>query len=117
MSEEVLYRYEDYLYAPMLDETDTPISKPGVRIVLRTFPITKKTQQGAWIDLFEGLPGETPKFVLLTAKKKFACKTKEDALESFIRRKESQIKILSRQLTTARVALGKAEDMWRTKDE
>lgn len=42
------------------------------------------------------------KFVLLTANKKFACETKEQAEESFKQRKLGQIRILNEQLKRAK---------------
>jgi hypothetical protein len=55
--------------------------------------------------------GDDLKFVLLTAKKQYACATKEEALTSFLARKERQIKILEANLERAKraLALGKKE--------
>ena len=48
------------------------------------------TQHGAWIAY-----GNDKKFVLLDARKKFACENIELAKESFLRRKARQIKFLN----------------------
>lgn len=70
------YRYSDGL------STSAPY------ITLLEFYVNKKTEKGVWIDYCG-----RPKFVLRDAKKRFACPTKEEALESFKARKKRQLKI------------------------
>jgi hypothetical protein len=61
------------------------------------YPIIKRTPKGAWINVYS-----IPKFVLLSANKKFACETVEQAEKSFKQRKLRQIRILNGQLKRAK---------------
>jgi hypothetical protein len=92
------------MYSLGIDEFDNVIPGYYLRIHLSEYRIIKRTPKGAWIELFPSF-GEERKFVLLTARKKFACETKEEALESFLARKTRQIRILEAQLTKARACL------------
>ena len=91
---ELMYRYEDVRYAAMLDEWENPIgvSRPELRLL--TYPIKSRTPKGVWLDMGFG----DRKFILLTARKRYACPTKEEALASFVARKERQADILGSQL-------------------
>lgn len=90
----VLYRFDDSMY-----------SESSVHLVRRTFPVTKWTKCGAWIDHY----GDK-KFVLLTARKRFACRTVEEALQCFRARKKRQVYILRWKLARAEAALKLQED-------
>lgn len=92
-----LYRYEDKQYCSV-DEYDRTWLLP-LKLELHKYPILKKTPKGAWI-----LYG-SKKFVLLSARKKFACLTELEAIESFIRRKMSQKSRLQNQLDRAEKAM------------
>ena len=72
-----------------------------VKVDLIAYPVMKETPKGIWIYV----PFNQKKFINLSAKKKFACISKEDALYSFIARKKRQIRILSTQLRDAQDAL------------
>ena len=100
---DVLYRYVDVRYAAPLDEWDNPCGKGSLDIQLKTYQIFKRTPKGAWIYLYSSWGNK--KFVNLTSRKKFACETKEGAMESYIARKECQIRILSSQLEDAQTFL------------
>ena len=65
-----------------------------------SYRIIRRTKQGVWINNYG-----KEKFVLLSARKKFASETQADALISFIARKHRQIKILSSQLDFAKEGL------------
>lgn len=92
--------------------------KVGLR--LSEFIEVKKTPKGCWICpalTFNGVTTPIPcyksnadhwKLVLDESRKKYACETKELALESFIRRKQRQIRILKHQLAIAETALREA---------
>ena len=67
------------------------------RLEARWFPIMRRTPKGA--RLLDG------RFVLLTARKKFACNTILEALQSFKARKERQKTILSSRLAETSRAL------------
>jgi hypothetical protein len=112
---EYLYKYKDVVYSPGLDPFDNPLPGYILKVELRQYKIIKKTPQGAWIEYYnkpwEKYTPTNDKFVLLTARKKFACATKEEALVSFRAKKMKQIKILSAQLEKAKKALRYANDM------
>jgi hypothetical protein len=93
----IAYRYNGVLYGDGNGYT-------YIRVYLSKYPITKKTNKGIWIDIFG-----RKRFVLLSARKKYACLTQEEALESFKARKNRQIRILNSQLTHAKEALDQAE--------
>lgn len=84
-----LYRFHEVLY-----------SERRVMLVKSIFNVIKETPTGVWID-YHG----TKKFVSLQSHKKFACKSEEEALESFKARKRRQVKILRTQLARAEMAL------------
>lgn len=102
--DEFLYRYDDVAYSPGIDEFDNPFPGSILKIELSEYKIIKRTNCGVWINLYGGIL-DSCRFVLLGAKKRFACPTKEEAMESFVKRKERQIKILSSQLDRTRKAL------------
>jgi hypothetical protein len=97
--EKVLFRYEGVAYSLGTDEYDNPLPGYNMRLVLQTHPVVKTTPCGAWIGVF-GF-NEDKRFVRLTAKKKYACVTEHEALESLKARKLRQIQILSAQLEKA----------------
>jgi hypothetical protein len=105
MDTEFLYRYVDRMYASSIDEFDNPSGPPSVGVTLKKYLIIRRTPKGAWIDDY-GLE----RFVLLTAHKKFACETPEEALQSFIARKERQLLILGNKTKIAQLALRLARD-------
>ncbi len=100
----VLYRYEDVLTAAPVDEFDRPMGESTVQVYLRRFPIVRTTAKGAWIDVY----GER-RFVLLTARKRFACESVEAARESFIARKQAQRRIYTARLRSINRAIEAAE--------
>jgi hypothetical protein len=63
------------------------------------FPIIKRTPSGTWIDVW----GPGPKWVGDKWAKRYATPTKEEALESFRRRKARQVSILTRRLENAKL--------------
>ncbi|RLI66843.1 MAG: hypothetical protein DRO67_00270 [Candidatus Asgardarchaeum californiense] len=110
---EYLYRYEEIRYSLGVNYFDNPY--PGYRLAVHCnkYKIIKRTPKGAWIRYCTGFPEfdkyENKKFVLLTARKKFACETKEEARKSFIARKKRQIEILKAYLEQAETSLYIAE--------
>jgi hypothetical protein len=82
------YRYEDSR------------TTNGIHVYLREFHVIKYTEKGAWIEQY----GQE-RFVLKDARKRYACPSKEEALESFRARKKRQILILTSQLERAKLAL------------
>lgn len=112
MTIQYLYRYDEILYSFGLDQFDDPIPGYRMELGLTEYEIVKRTPKGAWIryPLFS-LYEDEKKFVLLTARKKFACETKEEALKSFAARKNRQIAILEAKLKVAKEALQRANHM------
>ena len=92
-----LYRYEDrhYYYG-------------GARVDLLEFEVIKETSSGVWI---KSPYYSKNKWVNLKARKKFACPTVEEALESYLMRKKRQIRILKGQLSRAKSALYEGENL------
>ena len=74
----------------------------GISLTLYSYPVTKQTPCGVWLEL---LYGGGKRFVLTSARKRFACPTKEEALESFKARKRRQVRILRARLDEAERAL------------
>ena len=93
------YRYQDTLYSSGSEETGF---HAYVRVNLLIYDVVKTTPKGMWIRAF---PGASSRFVRLNAKKKYACLTKEEALISFKKRKERQIKLLETKVRLAKDAL------------
>ena len=114
-----LYRYEDIQYAPSLDEWDNPVGRGHTDVYLRSYKVIKETPKGFWIDMdMDGLAlTERPnkKFVLARAKKKFACQTEEEAMESFLYRKMRQLDILKEKQRQVDSAIRRAESIVREK--
>lgn len=74
-----------------------------LEIILRLthYKITRKTPKGCWVEEYTG----RERFVLDNARKRWAYPTEALARESFIARKEFQIRHLTRQLEHAESAL------------
>lgn len=112
---DIFYRYNEIHYAPPLNEWESPIGEGKVAIYLVEYKVIKHTKCGVWIqgshDLERYTLVERKRFVLLSARKKFACPTIEEAKESFIARKKRQIKILKSQLRKAESALYQANNL------
>jgi len=100
-----LYRYEDRTYASSLDEFDNPTGPGRTAVELREFRVFKTTAKGVWIYLWNHSDADK-RFVNLTARKQFACKSKELAKESFIHRKQAHLRILLAQASRVKKALG-----------
>lgn len=89
------YRYVDHR---MIDR--------GPFIVLERYPVIRETPKGVWLALGFG----DRRFVLRTARKRWACPTEDEALESFKARKRRQCRILRAQLKHAATALAQVEN-------
>lgn len=88
------YRY-DYYGVGYGVETELTITK---------YFNTKSTPKGHWV-ISEWGEFTKPRWVNKTAKKRFCYPTKREALYSFCRRKDTQIRILERQLYEAKEGL------------
>lgn len=100
------YRYDDIRYAAPLDEYENPRGPGRVAVELRSYQIQRVTPKGVWLSRYFG----APRFVRLSARKRFAYPTPEEALESFMARKTRQLSILRAQAEKVERALaaGKA---------
>lgn len=107
MDKEIFHRYDDLSYAPPVDEFDNPMGAGSHELLHTTYRVIKRTAKGAWIDLGFG----DKRFVLLTARKRYACPTQAEALESFIHRKERQATIYQSRLDKAENAQRMAFEM------
>lgn len=79
---------------------------PIVTIRLYPVPVLRRTPKGAWVE--DDMLRE--RFILLTANKRYACETQEEAIESLKARKRRQVKILTAQLRSAQAALDHLEN-------
>jgi hypothetical protein len=100
----VLYRY-DYITTT---SNSAILDLHTVDLSLHIYNIIKMTPKGKWIK-YHNKKGR--KFVLNNTRKKFACETTEEALNSFIARKQKQIMIVTNQLKDIKNALNKAMKM------
>lgn len=80
---------------------------PQLTLELIHYKVTRKTPKGCWIEDYHG----HERFVLDSARKRWAYPTEALARESFIARKEWQIHHLTRQLEHAQAALEHARAM------
>jgi hypothetical protein len=89
---DVLWRCEAKRYSVVVDADREEYGVTPPRLEMQWFQINRRTPKGAWID---------GKFVLLSATKRWACPTEDEAIESFKARKRKQISILASKLTLA----------------
>jgi hypothetical protein len=79
-------------------------------ITLHEYLIIKSTPQGYWIKLFNNFY-EKRRWMAKDAKKRFAHKSKKEALESFIKRKRYYAIILKKRRQDALYSIVKAEQL------
>lgn len=115
---ECWYRYEDHHTAPPLDEFDNPVGRGGVVIEQLRYEVIKYTPKGVWIRQVAsyGWFADNKRFVLRSARKRFACPTVEEARVSFLARKKKQLSILSARAQDVRDAVDKAVRTFRHED-
>ena len=106
--EEYLYRYTNMQFG----SEDSRFCE--IKLILSKYRVIKTTRCGKWITSSDYLTYADQyvdkKFVNMEAKKRFACPTEKEALQSFIARKNRQISILSHQLDVAKRAREIAEE-------
>lgn len=95
--QDVLWRCTAQRYSVCIDPDFELYGTSKPEIQLRFYEVLKRTPCGAWINDMG-----PKKFVKLTAAKKYACNTVEEAIHSFIQRKHRHIAILDHQLKEAR---------------
>lgn len=91
MTGEMFYRYDECAYF-----------EGRLEVVATEFYVLKHTPCGVWI---ESRFGSIKRFVLMSARKRYACPTKEEALVSFIARKKRQRGIYQARLEQVEEAL------------
>ncbi len=109
----MFYRYDAVEYASLGRDGDYEPSKiPNPKIELSEFSLVKETPKGYWICY--GKQGGTTIFkrwVSKTSKKRYAYPTKQEALQSFIKRNQRRIGILKWQLESCRISVSIALSM------
>lgn len=104
---DIWYRYTNVTYASALDEYENIIPGSGrVAVNLAEFVVLRVTPKGVWVT--PPYYGD-PRFIRLSARKRYACPTKEEALTSFLARKERQLSILEAQARNVRKAIAEGE--------
>lgn len=76
-----------------------------VMLARHEYPVISETACGVWLDVLG-----RKRFVRTDARKRFACPTEDEAMESFRARKRRQIRILRHQLAAAEAALRLEKD-------
>ena len=84
------------------------LSKAFPILKLETFEVIKETPCGYW---FKPITGGVPRWCTKYAKKRLAYPTKEEALESFIRRKTIRKQYIERELEEINYLLEQADDL------
>ena len=74
---------------------------PNITIYTASYPVISKTPCGVWIDTTYYMGSYSKRFINNSWRKRWACATVEEALLSFIARKECQIRKLKSQLQSA----------------
>jgi hypothetical protein len=93
---DVLWRCEAKRYSVVIDPEAERYGVTDPRLEVTWWRVDRRTPKGAWA---------AGRFVLLSAYRKWACNTEEEAIASFIARKRKQIRILSSQLKRAEAEL------------
>ncbi len=106
------YRYDWREYAS-IDYDDgysyhNPLPDP--KIELSTLALVKETKKGYWIT-YDSFGSGWKKWIPKESKKRFAYPTKEEALNSFIKRTEKRLQINQHEVECCRVALLRAKDI------
>ena len=81
----------------------------SVKILIEELEVLKRTPKGVWlkVDSYDiyGMACRDKRFVLNESRKRFACPTIKEALDSFVARKERQAEIYEARARTARRAI------------
>jgi hypothetical protein len=101
------YRYEIVRYSNGVDEFDDPLPGHSVAVEVRDFMVLRHTPKGVWIETWAG----DKRFVLKDARKRYACPTKEEALDSFIARQRRRVSILEAQAQDSRIGMQIAKEL------
>lgn len=112
MADGLWYRFEDKQYAAPLDEWGYTQGKGQIKVECRTFKVVRHTPKGVWLAAHIGpWTSREERFVLNGARKKYAHPTKAEAIESFLARKQAQLRIYTARADRARQASAMAKAM------
>jgi len=104
------YKYVQYAVKDMDGEfMNSPFPNPAM--ILEKYNLIKETPKGYWIAYGGGpncLIGDK-QWISKTSRKRFAYPTKKEAMTNFVKRTESRIKILEKQVLTCKMALSAAK--------
>ena len=104
--QEFWYRYVDQRWSVTIDP-EREIYGTRLEVCLRKYEVLRHTEKGVWIKDWDG----SERFVLKEARKRFACPTQKEAIESYIARKDRQIRIYSTRLDQAKSFKSDAEEI------
>jgi hypothetical protein len=99
-AQKLAYRFEDFRISHGFNLDGDPYPGSSLGIQCMQYPIIRFTPKGMWINVWSG-----PRFVLLTANKRFADPCKETAWLDFQKRKSRQAFIYSKRVDHAEEAL------------
>ena len=104
------YRIEDKAYSNGVDVCGDPLPGHHIGLTLLEFDVIKETPKGVWIQrTFGDFKADFKRFVLTSARKRYACPTLEEAKTSFRARKKKQISIYSKHISDAEDALAQVD--------
>lgn len=99
---EVWYRYEDHRRSSW--DGFEECSHSRLEVSLRRFHVIKHTRKGVWLRIPYDLGWK--RWVPISARKRYACPTIEEARSSFLARKNKQMRLLKEKLFDAQLAIG-----------
>lgn len=103
---DLFYRYDDVQYAAPADEWGESRGTGQLVVHLHEYEVTKRTPKGVWLALHGyGFRSASKRFMLTSARKRFACPTEAEARESFLARKRKQIRIYTARIERAKRAI------------
>jgi hypothetical protein len=103
------YYWREHASIGMFGEAVKP-THANPHLYLSTYVVYKETPKGYWIKLkgFSNFDSKG-KWIPKEAKKRFAYPTKKEALNAFVSRTKSRVKILNRTIDCCNIAIIKAE--------
>lgn len=105
---DIWYRYEDRTYSGCyLDQYDGEHYYTTTDIEITRYKVVRVTPKGVQLA-GSGYSAKHPRFQLFTARKRFACATEKEALESYKRRKLKQAAIYEGRAKKAHECLQRA---------
>lgn len=104
----VWYRLVERVYATPADENGNPTPGIGrIEVLTQELEVLKETRKGVWLRTYYG----EQRWVSRHSRKRYACPTFEEAVDSFMARKQRQRRMLSYRLEVSRRAEAIASTM------